>query len=596
MPEVVAVLQYSLEDSHVIDDAARFLLAVHDRRRDDRFTLLALSTFLSALKCVTLSETAIDLVLQLVEFLIADYSNLPDLLHELPELMSLLSNVFANCQSMGKFHALRIICALLPLYESQPRSSQLTSEWHFLVRRGLRDVLFSRVRSNIKNQALRACLSLLRLHGEQWATQSHGTEQDSVIFTSGQFVQMMFKLVTVEVRVLLETGTVDVDHADSLCACFALVELAIQYLTSDDDVQSGSPWVSLPPTVLLSLQASFTELFKSVFIYLGDARDDGAPVSVVIVACIRALGSWLAEETSELSAEFVDILPFLLSVTDHPDQPTDDAVSFLIPALVHMLLSDNVDEVDRLSSILCTHHVHQRALKIVLAHQNDSSIGELNFAAALCEQLLQINAVSVMECGHYAGSLSALFELFVRLAPASDARAARARVFNVIVLVVKHSSQHTLLESEKFWAAMVSFVLQRDFFRFRSEFDRFSSAAVDCIARNGTSIGQAIQKHDFVSALLQAASVPKLIPSLSHSANQEEDEDMCFDELDVDDVDDTEPGDAVASTDSFLSGLIARGGSELLTVVGAQVRSWSTQPPNRAFLQTALPRIAAKFL
>jgi hypothetical protein len=44
-------------------------------------------------------------------------------------------------------------------------------------------------------------------------------------------------------------------------------------------------------------------------------------VTTVTLACIRALGAWLAEESGALQDEFFAILPYLLSVTDHAYDP-----------------------------------------------------------------------------------------------------------------------------------------------------------------------------------------------------------------------------------------------------------------------------------
>lgn len=152
---------------------------------------------------------------------------------------------------------------------------------------------------------------------------------------------MLMKMVTVEVRVQLESHAIADDTADVLSAAFALVELAITFLTDDGNYDGSAEshaeadvglasansssassashaWAALPSAVLLSLQRDFTELFGAVFIYLGDQRDDAAPPSPVALACVRALGAWLAEETGggALRDRFVDVLPYLLEITD----------------------------------------------------------------------------------------------------------------------------------------------------------------------------------------------------------------------------------------------------------------------------------------
>lgn len=102
-----------------------------------------------------------------------------------------------------------------------------------------------------------------------------------------------------------------------------------------------------------------TEAFTSVLCLLRIASESGISARTktffqdypIIMASIRVLGAWLAEETLAVATEVYNLLPFLLDLCfisipleegrgEEEEEEDKDILKFLLPGLCHMAADD----------------------------------------------------------------------------------------------------------------------------------------------------------------------------------------------------------------------------------------------------------------
>lgn len=108
---------------------------------------------------------------------------------------------------------------------------------------------------------------------------------------------------------------------------------------------------------MLQLHSAFSEAFKSITEFLNSLSPCLPPHSPLILATVRVLGAWLAEESLALTYELYQLLPRLLEMcrAHLQDKHTEDNVAdnntaeerclenplkFLLPGLSHLVAED----------------------------------------------------------------------------------------------------------------------------------------------------------------------------------------------------------------------------------------------------------------
>ena len=91
-----------------------------------------------------------------------------------------------------------------------------------------------------------------------------------------------------------------------LTSCYLLLEKTISYMT-------GGPSLALDSKQLHQLHGAMVGAFNAVLLFLSEQQYLIAQPTIVI-ASVRALAAWIAEETTALKAEVVKLLPFLLNI------------------------------------------------------------------------------------------------------------------------------------------------------------------------------------------------------------------------------------------------------------------------------------------
>lgn len=80
--------------------------------------------------------------------------------------------------------------------------------------------------------------------------------------------------------------------------------------------------------------------------------------SLILLASVRVLGAWLAEESLSLTEEVYTILPPLIRMSEGSTEQGRDLMKFLLPGLSHLVAEDNPRKVllqAELHSVLLTH-------------------------------------------------------------------------------------------------------------------------------------------------------------------------------------------------------------------------------------------------
>lgn len=95
-------------------------------------------------------------------------------------------------------------------------------------------------------------------------------------------------------------------HGALVTSCYLLLENTIGYMTS-------GPSLSLDSKQLHQIHCAMVGAFNAVLLFLKEQQHLSAQPTIVI-ASVRALAAWIAEETTALKAEVVELLPFLLTI------------------------------------------------------------------------------------------------------------------------------------------------------------------------------------------------------------------------------------------------------------------------------------------
>lgn len=72
-----------------------------------------------------------------------------------------------------------------------------------------------------------------------------------------------------------------------------------------------------------------------------DATSVQCTDSLILLASVRVLGAWLAEESLSLTEDVYTILPPLIRLCDSSTEQGRDLVNFLLPGLSHLVADDN---------------------------------------------------------------------------------------------------------------------------------------------------------------------------------------------------------------------------------------------------------------
>jgi hypothetical protein len=138
---------------------------------------------------------------------------------------------------------------------------------------------------------------------------------------AGQFVQVLMNIIAIEMRVQLMAHSAVFTSAHNapkpspssatvIASCFRLIESCMNYLVNDDMTSNNSSsnsskwssyqWSRLPGEVLLRMKTRFDDIYNEILQYVRDAMEHDRNRDTLVVACVRSIGTWLAEDGQSL--------------------------------------------------------------------------------------------------------------------------------------------------------------------------------------------------------------------------------------------------------------------------------------------------------
>lgn len=252
------------------------------------------------------------------------------------ELLKLLAENFSTETSLRKFELCNYIISI------QLKYFFLDLETSYVIQKGLKDILQSKVGKAERDSALKLAGIIVHKFGSQWFA------EDSE--TSKLFFTILVQITSVEVCMLLENKPIEEVRKELflLSSCYCILERIIGIMVDESLFQPNRLHIEqLLKSVTMAFKA-IVGFLKSLYVeykcnlsqlYTDNLHD-------VIFATVRVLCSWLAEETFALQEEVLEILPFILDICKRPvplhekDLADFKVINFFISPLCH-LTADN---------------------------------------------------------------------------------------------------------------------------------------------------------------------------------------------------------------------------------------------------------------
>jgi len=271
------------------------------------------------------------------------------------QILSRLSSDFVAETTEKKFEICQMLTVLLGNGISISASDLVKEEWPKSVLLALEGILCSKIGTAHRDLALQLTARLLELLGITWGL--------SIGPNPRQFLLLLVNLACVEVRMKLEERSLEqiLETADVLVACYSIIELFVSFMITQafisfDPKQREQAYCALKGAVSAILTLLNQEAENNPE-WTGDYHDKRTQF---IVASIRILGAWLAEESSSMKEEVCKVLPYIISVCaklfqerQKGSMDVGDPLRFMLPAFCH-LAAENASR-----KIMLNENVHQ---------------------------------------------------------------------------------------------------------------------------------------------------------------------------------------------------------------------------------------------
>ncbi|XP_063310853.1 neurochondrin [Pelobates fuscus] len=290
---------------------------------------------------------------------------------DLKRLLTKLTLDFSELEDERKFQLAEILPTFLP-----PSSIVLESSWgndclKYLCN-GLFKILSSKLSIAQRDPALKLGACLAHTYGSTWIVAEKRAER-------ARFLALLVNLACVEMRMALEVPEPLESRQAFVTACYSLVEMGIEECTKEERPL-------LKRDQKLQLIQVMQEACGAVMYHLQQRGWENIEDPFTL-ASVRLIGAWLAEETSCLKKEVIDLLPFLVHYmrtwyqrgvacrgqSKEVSQMTllsskwgavwpGDAIRFLLPAMCHLSAEEGARRVllsEGVSALLCDYYLQQ---------------------------------------------------------------------------------------------------------------------------------------------------------------------------------------------------------------------------------------------
>lgn len=200
---------------------------------------------------------------------------------------------FETDHSERKFELCSIMaCLLFNCRQDVIRTTAETEIWPECLYKGLNDILKSKIGKAQRDPALKLVSTVIDLLGIEWSLNDPENPK--------QFFLLLLQLAAIEVRMLMENKSFNqaVGQGELLTSCFIILELCINYMTTDqldlDQKDKQSTYTALKGAFngILTVMA---KLSKSEQQNTLTGKD-----KAFACAMVRVMSSWLAHETTAM--------------------------------------------------------------------------------------------------------------------------------------------------------------------------------------------------------------------------------------------------------------------------------------------------------
>ncbi|KAG9492824.1 neurochondrin isoform X1 [Eleutherodactylus coqui] len=291
--------------------------------------------------------------------------------NELQCLLVKLSEDFDNIDDSHKFHLAEILPVFLP-----PSQLLIETSWGLNclnhMSKALHKILSNKLSISQRDPVLLLAACLSNMYGSSWIMIDGRGEKT-------KFLSLLVNLACVEVRMSLEDPMPQDSRQAIVTACYTLIEMGIHECTKEG-------FSVLRKEQKLQLLQVMQEASAAVMYYLQQVGWERMEEPFVL-ASIRLLGAWLAEETSCLRQEVIQLLPFLVHYMRMWFQRAvfsrkqlkeasqmallssswgavwpGDAIRFLLPALCHLSAEEAPRKIlisEGVPALLCDYYQHK---------------------------------------------------------------------------------------------------------------------------------------------------------------------------------------------------------------------------------------------
>ena len=313
------------------------------------------------------------------------------------KLLNLICATFKSTQDAFKFELMKNIYSLFQTIDNNLLVSLSNAQWVADLRRGLSDILRSKI--SVDQRRLALCLSSLMCSciGLEWTVvrETDTGPLDSI------FLHLLVHLTEIEVFVILSNNITEINNSSEfLSACYFIIESTIIYLSKE-----SSSCDILCEDDMLKLHRILSRTLSTVIKFLEEystTEDMSSLLTPVIVATLRVLGAWLVEDDLTLLDQICKVLPVVLDIAlaDHHHNHQSEfksskqhphVLQFLLPGIFHLTSEEKPRKV-----ILCKgkHKVIFEYIMHLVNQLNGSANGDEEAQLQICLGIYQNLCIS----------------------------------------------------------------------------------------------------------------------------------------------------------------------------------------------------------
>lgn len=230
--------------------------------------------------------------------------------------------------------------------------------WPQSLYKGLTDILMSKISKHQRNPAILLASTVTDLLGVEWTMSDEEKPK--------QFFLLLIQLAAIEVRMQLDGKSLNqaYSQADLITACFIILELSINYISTDQlDLDQKEK-----QTLYTGLKGAFSAVISFLTKISNEKNRDKLPPTEKLFVCAtaRVLVAWLAQETSAMRQQVYNLLPYVFTLANETftacknrriaeksgaPMETDDLLSrfdvlrIMLPALCHLTVEDEARKI-----------------------------------------------------------------------------------------------------------------------------------------------------------------------------------------------------------------------------------------------------------